>query len=62
MAGAIGMSKLSAEYLEMTKEKLHCSQTVAVGIQFTMGIFMMGTLAFLGVSLGSLLTGVPIWG
>jgi len=62
VAGAIGMSKLSAEYLEMTKEKFNCSQRVAVGFQFTMGIVMMGVLATLGMALTSIVTGVPILG
>lgn len=62
VAGAICMSKQSAKYLEMTKKKLNCSQRVAIGFQFSMGFVMMGALASLGVTLTSLVTGVPILG
>jgi len=62
VAGAIGMSKLSAEYLEMTKDKFNCSQRVAVGVQFVMGVFAMGFLASSGIVVTSILTGVPIFG
>lgn len=56
------MSKLSAEYLEMTKDKFNCSQRVAVGVQFVMGVFAMGFLASSGIVVTSILTGVPIFG
>ena len=62
VAMAIGMSKLSAEYLEMTQEKFNCSRTVAIGCQYMMGQLMMGITFFAGVSIVSLLTGVPIRG
>lgn len=62
VALAIGMSKLSAEYLEMTQSKLNCSRGVAVGCQYMMGQVMMVMVASLGVSIVSLVTGVPIWG
>ena len=62
VAMAIGMSKLSAEYLEMTQEKFNCSRTVAIGCQYMMGQLMMGITFFVGVSIVSLLTGVPIRG
>ena len=56
------MSKLSAEYLEITKEKFNCSQRVAVGVQFAMGVLAMGFLASTGMVITSILTGVPIFG
>lgn len=62
VAAAIAMSKLSAEYLEMTQAKLNCSRGVAIGFQYLMGQVMMGLCALLGVSIVSLLTGVPLWG
>lgn len=62
VAAAIGMSKLSAEYLEMTQTKFNCSRGVAIGVQYMVGWVMMGSGAFLGMSLTTLLTGVPIWG
>jgi len=62
VAAAIGMSKLSAEYLEMTQSKFNCSRGVAIGVQYMVGWVMMGSGAFLGVSITTMLTGVPIWG
>ena len=62
VAAAIGMSKLSAEYLEVTQDKLHCSKGVAIAIQYTSGWIIMAACAVLGVSIVSLLTGVPLLG
>ena len=62
VAAAIAMSKLSAEYLEMTQTKLHCSRGVAIACQYLMGQVMMGICALFGVSIVSLLTGVPLFG
>jgi len=62
VAAAIAMSKLSAEYLEMTQTKLNCSRGVAIGCQYMMGQAMMGVCALIGVSIVSVLTGVPILG
>eukprot|EP00571_Detonula_confervacea_P001776 CAMPEP_0172313154 /NCGR_PEP_ID=MMETSP1058-20130122/19563_1 /TAXON_ID=83371 /ORGANISM="Detonula confervacea, Strain CCMP 353" /LENGTH=331 /DNA_ID=CAMNT_0013026763 /DNA_START=238 /DNA_END=1233 /DNA_ORIENTATION=- len=62
VAAAIAMSKLSAEYLDMTQDKFNCSRNVAIGCQYMMGQFMMGVTFFVGVSIVSLLTGVPIRG
>jgi hypothetical protein len=56
------MSKLSAEYLEMTQAKLNCSRGVAIGCQYLMGQVMMGICALIGVSIVTLLTGVPLFG
>ena len=62
VAAAIGMSKLSAEYLDLTQSRLGCSRTVAIGCQYMMGVIMMGVCAFAGISFVSLLTGAPIMG
>ena len=62
VAAAIAMSKLSAEYLEMTQAKLNCSRAVAIGCQYAMGLVAMATCASIGVSIVSLVTGVPIFG
>merc|ERR1712194_926784 len=62
VAAAIAMSKLSAQYLVMTEEKLKCSRNVAIGCQYAMGQVMMGITFFVGVTLVSVLTGVPIRG
>ena len=62
VAMAIGMSKLSAEYLDMTQTKLNCSRGVAIGCQYLMGQIMMGICSIIGVSIVTLLTGVPIFG
>ena len=62
VAMAIGMSKASAEYLEMTQERFNCSRGVAIGCQYMMGQLMMGITFFAGVSIVSLITGVPIRG
>jgi hypothetical protein len=62
VAAAIAMSKLSAEYLEMTQAKLNCSRGVAIGCQYLMGQVMMGICALIGVSIVTLLTGVPLFG
>ena len=61
VAAAIAMSKLSAEYLEMTQEKLKCSRGVAIGCQYMMGQLMMCCCAFVGVSIVSFITGIPIF-
>eukprot|EP00546_Thalassionema_frauenfeldii_P019315 CAMPEP_0178903740 /NCGR_PEP_ID=MMETSP0786-20121207/5319_1 /TAXON_ID=186022 /ORGANISM="Thalassionema frauenfeldii, Strain CCMP 1798" /LENGTH=367 /DNA_ID=CAMNT_0020575133 /DNA_START=35 /DNA_END=1135 /DNA_ORIENTATION=- len=37
VAAAIGMSKLSAEYLELLQTKLQCNRNVAIAIQYLMG-------------------------
>lgn len=60
VAAAIAMSKLSAEYLEMTQNKLNCSKPIAIGVQYLMGQFMMGFTALLGITFVSWKTGVPI--
>jgi len=62
IAAAIAMSRLSAEYLVVTEERLKCSRRVAIGCQYVMGQIAMGITFLAGVSLVSLLTGVPIWG
>ena len=62
VAAAIGMSKLSAEYIEVTQTKLGCSRAVAITFQYMMGVIMMGVCAFAGISFVSLVTGVPIMG
>lgn len=62
VAAAIGMSKLSAEYLDMTQERFNCSRNVAIGCQYMMGQFMMGITFLVGVTIVSMLTGVPIRG
>jgi len=62
VAAAIGMSKLSAEYLEMTEEKFSCSRNVAIGCQFMTGQLMMGLTFFVGINIVRALTGVPIRG
>ena len=62
VAAAIGMSKLSAEYLEMTQTKLQCNRGTAILCQYMMGLIMMGCSAFTGVSIVSYVTGVPIFG
>ncbi|KAL7536770.1 hypothetical protein ACHAXR_007387 [Thalassiosira sp. AJA248-18] len=62
VAAAIAMSKLSADYLEMTQEKFNCSRSVAIGCQFMLGQIMMGITFFVGVTIVSFLTGVPIRG
>jgi len=62
VAGAIAMSKLSAEYLEMAQKRFNCSRTVAIALQYMLGWVMMGTCASLGVGIATLLTGVPMWG
>lgn len=59
VAAAIAMSKLSAEYLDMTQERVNCSRNVAIGCQYMMGQFMMGITFFVGVTIVSMLTGVP---
>ena len=60
VAAAIAMSKLSAEYLVLTQERLNCSRTVAIGCQYIMGNIMMCITFGVGVSIVSLITGVPI--
>lgn len=62
VAAAIAMSKLSAEYLVMTEDKLKCSRNVAIGCQYAMGQLMMGVTFLVGVTVVSLLTGVPLRG
>ena len=62
VAAAIGMSKLSAEYLEMTQTKLNCKRGTAILCQYLMGVVMMCCSAFLGVSIVSYVTGVPMFG
>jgi len=62
VAAAIAMSKLSAEYIVMTEEKLKCSRNVAIGCQYMMGQIMMGITFLVGVSFVHKLTGVPIRG
>ena len=61
VASAIAMSKLSAEYLETTQTKFNCSRKVAIGVQYSSGVFIGGCCAFLGIFGVSLLTGVPLW-
>lgn len=61
VAAAIGMSKLSAEYLEMTQRKFQCSKTVAIMLQYLSGWLMMGTCAGVGVTCATALSGVPLW-
>jgi len=61
VASAIAMSKLSAEYLEITQTKFKCSRKVAIGVQYSSGVFVGGCCAFLGVFGVSLFTGVPLW-
>lgn len=62
VAAAIAMSKLSAEYLEMTQHKLNCSRRVAIACQYVMGQVVMAVCALLGVTAVSLWTGVPLMG
>jgi len=62
VAAAVGMSKLSSEYLELTQTKFQCSRAVAIGLQFVSGQLIMGLCAALGVTLASLLTGVKVFG
>lgn len=62
VAAAIAMSKLSAEYLEMTQAKLKCSRGVAIGCQYLMGQVIMAICAFIGVSIVTVWTGVPMFG
>mmetsp|Transcript_30023 Transcript_30023/g.62765 ORF Transcript_30023/g.62765 Transcript_30023/m.62765 type:complete len:389 (-) Transcript_30023:407-1573(-) len=62
VAAAVAMSKLSADYLEMTQERFRCSRNVAIGCQYLMGQVMMGITFYVGVTVVSLITGVPIWG
>jgi len=61
VAAAIGMSKLSAEYLEMTQDKFKCSRGVAIALQYIMGQIMMCCCAFAGVGIVSVITGIPIF-
>jgi len=62
VAAAVGMSKLSAEYLELTQARFQCSRGVSIGVQFVSGQLIMGVCAVLGVSMASLLTGVKVFG
>ena len=62
VAMAIGMSKMSAEYLEMTQTKFGCSRGIAIACQVAMSMAMMSIIAGLGVTLVSIITGVPIFG
>jgi len=61
LASAIGMSKISAKYLVITQNRLNCSRKVAIAVQYMMGWVIDGSLILFGVSLSSLLTGVPIF-
>mmetsp|Transcript_17548 Transcript_17548/g.26586 ORF Transcript_17548/g.26586 Transcript_17548/m.26586 type:complete len:326 (+) Transcript_17548:229-1206(+) len=60
VAAAIGMSKLSAEYLEMTQTTLKCSRPVAIAVQYMMGWIMFGSCALCGISFVSWKTKIPI--
>mmetsp|Transcript_21975 Transcript_21975/g.24329 ORF Transcript_21975/g.24329 Transcript_21975/m.24329 type:complete len:460 (-) Transcript_21975:166-1545(-) len=60
VAAAIGMSKMSAEYLEMTQTRFRCSRGTAIASQFMMSQLMMCLCASAGVTIVSLVTGVPI--
>jgi len=60
VAAAIGMSKLSAEYLELTQIKFNCSRSVSIGLQFISGQLIMGICAAMGITLASVLTGVKL--
>ena len=62
VAAAIGMSKLSAEYLEMIQYRLRCSKGVAIALQYTSGWIIMAVCAMLGISIVSFWTGVPLLG
>ncbi len=62
VAAAVAMSKLSADCLDLTQERLNCSRHVAIGCQYGMGMVAMGVTFYAGVSVVSLLTGVPMWG
>ena len=62
VAAAIGMSKLSSEYLDMTQSYLNCDRSTAVVCQFAMGVLMMFVTASIGILFVSKFTGVPIFG
>ena len=59
VAAAVAMSKVSAEYLDVTQERFQCSRNVAIGCQYLMGQFMMAAAFAMGVTVVSLVTGVP---
>ena len=61
VAGAVAMSKMSAELLKITEEKLDCSRKVAIVLQYIMGWMAWLVLASTGIAAASLSTGVPIF-
>lgn len=60
VAAAIGMSKLSKEFLEATEERLECKRSIAIFVQCTLGFVVWAILATTGITLASSSTGVPI--
>jgi hypothetical protein len=62
VAAAIGMSKLSRQFLEQTEKKLSCPRGVAIAFQYGLGWVAWAAISAVGITLASVGTGVPIWG
>jgi hypothetical protein len=60
VAAAVAMSKLSKEFLDSTQQKLSCSRTVSIAIQYALGWIVWAGLAAVGVLTASVSSGVPI--
>eukprot|EP00527_Entomoneis_sp_CCMP2396_P001773 CAMPEP_0198148812 /NCGR_PEP_ID=MMETSP1443-20131203/43492_1 /TAXON_ID=186043 /ORGANISM="Entomoneis sp., Strain CCMP2396" /LENGTH=253 /DNA_ID=CAMNT_0043813637 /DNA_START=261 /DNA_END=1022 /DNA_ORIENTATION=- len=62
VAGAVAMSKLSKELLEVTEQKFGCSRKVAIAVQYALGWVVWASLASVGVTVASISSGVPLLG
>lgn len=60
VAAAIGMSKLSKEFLEVTEERLSCTRRTAIFCQYALGWMVWLGLATIGVTIASTASGVPV--
>lgn len=60
VAAAIGMSKLSKEFLDATEEKLCCKRRTAIVFQYAIGWMVWLGLATVGVTIASTASGVPV--
>ncbi|CAJ1953498.1 unnamed protein product [Cylindrotheca closterium] len=60
VAAAIGMSKLSKEFLDATEKKLNCKRRTAIFFQYALGWMIWLCLATVGVTIASTASGVPL--
>jgi hypothetical protein len=61
VAAAIALSDWTTQFLSHTQQRLDCSRSVAIGIQYVLGWILSLGVASLGICFASAASGVPLF-